>query len=61
MKDKKIRLIVALEGGVVQAARADYPNVDLGILDRDDLEETEEAEEVRALQAEYERLPYATY
>lgn len=50
-----------MEGGVLQAARSDNPNVVLEVLDYDDMEETEQAEEMKAREAEYERLPHAIY
>ena len=61
MNDEKILVILAMEGGVLQAARSDNPNVVLEVLDYDDMEETEQAEEMKAREAEYERLPHAIY
>ena len=40
--DNRIKVIVCIQGGVVQSAKANSPNVEIEILDYDDLKMAEE-------------------
>jgi hypothetical protein len=49
-----------VSGGVVQAARADSPNIRFEVCDQDNIDD-EDADEEDDNTAEYEALPYPIY
>jgi hypothetical protein len=54
--NKKIKVVVTVEGGVIQGAYSNDPNVDLAVWDWDEKEEQSSESDMELLSDKFEKL-----